>query len=95
MAGMVGFAVLTPPYALEVGGWEVIKQYVADGPGHQHRHRHLPHRRRPHPPRRAIAGEIFSVAELRRGGEEGEISFAAGPGFHRIDPAADAGDAGI
>ena len=77
------------PYtvALEVGGWEVIKQYVAMGLGVSDRHRDLPDRGRSHAPGRALAGEVFPVAQLRRGGAQGQVPVAAGAGVRRADPA--------
>ncbi len=52
------------PRSRRLGSHQTIRR---DGLRHQHRHLDLPHRRRPHPPRRTIAGEILPLAQLRRG----------------------------
>jgi DNA-binding transcriptional LysR family regulator len=77
------------PYtvALEVGGWEVIKQYVAMGLGISIVTAIcLTESDRTRLAARSLA-QYFPVAQLRRGGAQGQVPVAAGARLHRVDPA--------
>ena len=77
------------PYtvALEVGGWEVIKQYVAMGLGISIVTAIcLTEADRERLAARSLA-RVFPVAQLRRGGAQGQVFVAAGAGIYRTDKA--------
>ncbi len=63
------------PYtvALEVGGWEVIKQYVAMGLGISIVTAICLTDADRGAPGRALAGGVLPVAQLRRGGAQGQV----------------------
>lgn len=52
------------PRSRRLGSDQAVRH---DGPGHQYRHRHLPHRRRPRSPRHPLARQVPPVTQLRRG----------------------------
>ena len=77
------------PYtvALEVGGWEVIKQYVAMGLGISIVTAIcLTEADRTRLAARSLA-RVFPVAQLRRGDAQGPAPVAAGARLRRSDPA--------
>ena len=77
------------PYtvALEVGGWEVIKQYVAMGLGISIVTAIcLTDADRTRLAARSLRA-VLPVAQLRRGGAQGQVPVAAGARVHRTDPA--------